>query len=106
LGYAFDRILLFATGGGAYGNIQASDSAFTGSQSSNKFGWTAGAGVEVALAPNWTAKLEYLYVNLGNGSCTSTTVCGTSSTSVATVNDTVKLQENLVRAGINYKFAF
>jgi len=62
--------------------------------SSTQVGWTAGAGVEYAFTPNWTAKVEYLYVDLGNLSCNLNCASGTS----------VTLTENIVRAGINYKF--
>jgi outer membrane immunogenic protein len=111
IGYAFDRILLYGTGGGAFGNIIASDSSpgLTGTQSTSVFGWTAGAGIEAALSQNWTAKIEYLYVSLGNGSCNTAGPCGTYAIGPlagTTVNDSVSLKENLVRAGINYKFSF
>jgi len=72
VGYAFDRILLYVTGGGAYGNIEAIANGV--SNNNTEFGWTAGAGIEAALAYNLTVKVEYLYVDLGNGSCT--TACG------------------------------
>ena len=83
-------------GSGAFGNIKATTPL--GSNSNNEFGWTAGAGIEYALAQNWTAKVEYLYVSLQNGSC-STAVCGGGS-------PTVSLNENIARAGVNYKFSF
>ena len=63
--------------------------------SSTKAGWTAGAGVEAAFADNWTARLEYLYVDLSKASCG--TACGG-----APIN--VTFTQNLVRAGIDYKF--
>ena len=66
LGLAMDRVLFYATGGLAFGNI---DSAIlndpdwlTGNVTA---GWTAGAGIEYALRPGWKAKLEYLHVDLG-----------------------------------------
>jgi outer membrane immunogenic protein len=96
LGYAFDRILLYATGGAAFGNVQAIANGV--GNSSTEVGWTAGGGIEVAFAPNWTAKVEYLYVDLANESCT--TACGSPPT------QSVSLTENLVRAGINYKFGY
>jgi outer membrane immunogenic protein len=100
LGYAFDRILLYGTGGGAFGNVTASTpgSGF-GNNSSTDFGWTAGVGIEGALTQNWTAKVEYLYVSLANGTCT--TACGSPVNAPA-----VTLKENLIRGGINYKFSF
>ncbi len=98
VGYAFDRILLYVTGGGAYGNIEAIANGV--SNNNTEFGWTAGAGIEAALAYNLTVKVEYLYVDLGNGSCT--TACG----SPPSATQSVSLTESLVRAGLNYKFSF
>jgi len=102
VGYAFDRVLLYATGGGAFGNVKATLTTtaptFTGSTDSTEFGWTAGAGVEFALTDNVTAKVEYLFVDLSNGSC-SITVCTAATAAVP-----VSFSANLVRAGINFKF--
>jgi outer membrane immunogenic protein len=96
LGYAFDRWLPYITAGGAYGNVKAT--LTTGgtetSESSNKFGWTVGAGLEYAFLGNWTAKLEYLYVDLGS-----------FDAGTAPVVNTVSFKENILRAGLNYKFA-
>ncbi len=99
-GYAIDRVLLYATAGGAFGNETAKGSvgALTTTTSSTQAGWTAGAGLEFAFAPNWTAKAEYLYVSLANGSFSLPTA------PVATTGS-VKFNENLVRAGVNFKFA-
>jgi outer membrane immunogenic protein len=105
VGYAADRFLFYATGGGAYGNVEAS---LTGLpfQSSTEFGWTAGAGVEVAFAENWTAKIEYLYVDLGNNaSCNTSASCGFDAAGVA-ANDSVKFTESMIRGGVNFKFNF
>ena len=65
-GYAFDRFLVYGTAGAAFGNVQAnfSNDPVSGA---TEAGWTAGAGVEVALAQNWTAEAEYLFVDLANG---------------------------------------
>jgi len=101
-GFALDRAFFFATGGGAFGDIKASLPAALGggSNDSTQFGWTAGAGVEVAFAQNWTSKLEYLYVDLANGSCT--TACFSPPGPAAAVS----FSTNLVRGGVNYKFGF
>jgi outer membrane immunogenic protein len=98
-GYAFGSVLLYGTAGGAFGDIQAavSPGAF---DTSTKVGWTAGAGVEVFFAPNWTAKVDYLFVDLSQGSCASVANCGGAAGSAVTYN------ESLVRAGINYKFGW
>ena len=92
-GYAADRVLFYGTFGGAYGNIESG--ASTGTLfNNNKLGWTAGAGVEAALADNWTARVEYLFVDFQNDSPFSS----------GGVPITVKLNENLVRFGVDYKF--
>ena len=93
-GWAFDRVLVYGTGGVAFAPVQ---SGFNGGalSSTTQTGWTAGAGLEFAFAPNWTVKAEYLYVDLGNTTCA--TDCFPASTSV-------KFTENVVRAGINFKF--
>jgi outer membrane immunogenic protein len=64
------------------------------SSSSSQLGWTIGAGLEYAFMGNWSAKLEYLYVDLGN-----------FDAGIAPVVNTVSFKENIVRAGLNYKFS-
>jgi outer membrane immunogenic protein len=95
LGYAADRFMPFVTGGAAFGDIRASTPGFAGANNTNA-GWTVGAGLEFAIAGNWTAKAEYLYVNLGKFNCGIS--CG------ALVTDNVSFTTNLVRAGVNYRF--
>jgi outer membrane immunogenic protein len=100
-GYAFDRVLVYGTAGGAFGNIkpQLSVPPIVGSSNSTEFGWTAGAGLEFALALNWTARIEYLFVDLSKGSFS----CGLAQcTSVTTVP--VSFDASLVRIGLDYKF--
>jgi outer membrane immunogenic protein len=100
-GYAWDRVLFYVTGGGAAGNIKATvNGSGLGTDNTNAFGWTGGGGIEFAIAPNWTAKAEYLYVALGNGTCNA--ACGTPAAGAASVT----LKENLARVGVNYKFNF
>ena len=98
LGYAFDRWLPYITGGGAYGRVTAKIDVppvgFAASSSSDQLGWTVGVGLEYAFLSNWSAKIEYLYVDLGSF----------NSAPVAPVNN-VSFKENIVRAGLNYKFS-
>jgi outer membrane immunogenic protein len=70
VGYSFDRFLVYGTGGAAVGDVRANFSNEPVSDATEA-GWAAGAGVEYAVARNWTAKAEYLFVNLANGSCTT-----------------------------------
>lgn len=101
-GYAFNQVLLYGTGGAAFGNLQASSGTLPFSNSTQT-GWTAGAGIEYAFTPNLTAKIEYLYVDLGSQSCGSPN-CGAFVGGVGPVATNVSLTENIVRAGINFKF--
>jgi outer membrane immunogenic protein len=94
LGYAADRFMPYVTGGLAVGDIQASLPGFAGGKVTNT-GWTAGGGIEFALPGHWTAKAEYLYVDLGNYSCGIS--CGATG-------QTVSFTANLFRGGINYRF--
>ncbi|MFG1271075.1 outer membrane protein [Xanthobacter flavus] len=91
LGYSFDRVLVYGTGGFAYG--QGSANFFSLTSSSTQTGWTLGLGAEVGFDRNWSAKLEYLYVDLGSA---------TFATAVGPVN--TGLDANILRAGVNYRF--
>jgi outer membrane immunogenic protein len=95
VGVAFDRFLPYVTGGLAVGDINANVSGI-GSATATNAGWTVGGGFEYALGNNWSTKLEYLHVNLGGFDC------GTACS--ATPPATVRMDEDLVRGGINYKF--
>src|SRR3984893_13790433 len=68
LGYAFDRFLPYVAGGFAAGDIRATTPGFSGATQTN-LGWAVGAGLEVAIAGNWSAKAEYLHVGLGHLNC-------------------------------------
>ena|SRR5579871_2842803 len=107
---AAPKVLLYATGGLAYGEVASSAtlapvttgiSAVIPGVNSTNVGWTLGVGVEGVIAGNWTAKLEYLYVDLG-------TVSGSFATTIGTTNlvgnFSSRVTDNVVRAGINYKF--
>ena len=103
-GYAWDRVLVYGTAGGAGANVETALSGLP-YQSNPEWGWTAGAGVEVALAEHWTFKVEYLFVDLGNASCNHGYSCGFDARAAAiNSNMTVKLNENLIRVGLNFKY--
>jgi outer membrane immunogenic protein len=94
-GYAAGRFMPYVTGGAAFGNIRATTPGFAGASNTDA-GWTVGGGIEAALAGNWTAKAEYLYVSLGSFNCG--VACG------VTAVDNVSLRANILRAGVNYRF--
>jgi outer membrane immunogenic protein len=95
VGYAFDRFLPYVTGGLAVGDIKASTPGFAGATQTN-LGWTIGAGMEVAIVGNWSAKAEYLHVDLGSFNCALS--CG------LVTPDNVSFKAELMRGGVNYKF--
>ena len=88
-GYALNNVLLFGTGGLAFGELRAT--TFGLSESHTNAGWTLGVGAEIGFAPNWSAKVEYLYVDLANSNFVIT---GASN----------GYRFGLIRAGVNYRF--
>ncbi len=98
VGYAFDRMLFYGTAGAAFGNIQTGLNPPSTFDSSVEAGWTAGAGLEFALTQNWSAKVEYLFVDLPNAACTTVANCGGAAGSIVSFN------EGVLRAGVNFKF--
>lgn len=88
-GYAFSNVLFYGTAGLAFGELRAQTFGWT--ESHTTAGWTIGAGAEVGFAPNWSAKLEYLYIDLSTSQFAITGVSNGYSASV-------------VRAGVNYHF--
>lgn len=88
-GYAFSNVLFYGTGGLAFGELRGQTFGWT--ESHTTAGWTIGAGAEVGLAPNWSAKLEYLYIDLSTSQFAITGVSNGYSASV-------------IRAGVNYHF--
>jgi outer membrane immunogenic protein len=115
-GVTQDNWLWYVTGGYAYGYVRDQAAGFplgngqTGSGSARvtQSGWTVGAGVETRLgASNWSAKLEYLYVNLGHFTydandphCASPGFCGPADPGAFRARSSV--QDHVVRVGLNY----
>lgn len=88
-GFAYSNFLFYLTAGLAYGNVKA-ESAFL-SESRTQLGWTVGLGGEMGITQNWSAKIEYLYMDLGSRTYT---VTGTSNA----------FHNNILRVGLNYHF--
>jgi outer membrane immunogenic protein len=99
VGLATGSVLTYFTGGFAYGNVKTTfnntgNSADSLSLSNTRTGWTIGSGVEAALGGNWTGKIEYLYVDLGN------------QNGVTPVNGFVvgsDVRASVFRVGLNYR---
>jgi outer membrane immunogenic protein len=101
------KVLLYATGGLAYGEVKSTETVgvLTGfSNSDIRVGYTVGAGVEGVIGGNWTAKLEYLYVDLGKVSSSFLTTAPAFGGGVLTSNFSSRITDNVLRAGINYRF--
>lgn len=113
LGYAWNRTLLYVTGGAAISDLRYSQSIVTTlagasgalSVSDTKFGWTAGAGFEYGFSPNWSLKGEYLFVRFdglsGQSALVATDGSGNSNIYNAAVN---RLDTHIGRVGVNYRF--
>jgi outer membrane immunogenic protein len=106
------ELLLYGTGGLAYGRVDASaNSQFLDGDeaqapagvSKTKVGWTAGAGAEWMFARNWSAKLEYLYIDLGSESAIGDVTQKQVLVPFA-VGYTWHTRENIARVGVNYHF--
>jgi outer membrane immunogenic protein len=113
-GYAFDRALIFATGGLAYGGVKAESSAseydgsntdlFAGSASGAKLGYALGGGVEYAFAANMSLKAEYLYYDLGKADYAVAAANTIAAGEGLFVNASQRLDGSLVRIGLNVRY--
>jgi outer membrane immunogenic protein len=88
-GYALNNILFYATGGLAYGGGRVDLSPLSESHSS--IGWTAGGGLEVGLTRHWSAKAEYLHVDL-------------AAQNYALTGVSHEITANVLRLGANFRF--
>jgi outer membrane immunogenic protein len=102
------KVLLYATGGLAYGGVNSSEiigaPAFGFSTSDTRAGWTVGAGVEGVIGGNWTAKLEYLYIDLGTTSGSFLTPIAAFGGGFVSANYSSHITDNILRVGVNYRF--
>lgn len=100
LGYTQDNWMIYATAGGALANVQSSIVGPPGiiSEKHWHWGWTAGAGLEVRLSHDWSAKVEYLYVGLQDKAYFSP-----APSLVFPSNQRLHIDDHIVRVGVNYK---
>jgi outer membrane immunogenic protein len=106
LGYVFDnRLLVYGTGGWAYGHVNnrasfEQDPLHTVSETLTKYGWTAGGGADWAFMDHWIARVEVLYVDLGN----STTNLAPASSINSSCRFGFRNTYTIGRLGLSYKF--
>jgi len=108
-----NRLMIYGTGGVAYGGGNSQFSVFdhttgsfwSGNPSGSRVGWVIGGGVEYAITNNITIKGEYLYADLGSSSFNS---LGNAASAIAfpgvSVGGKVAYNASIFRAGVNYKF--
>jgi outer membrane immunogenic protein len=102
-----DNLLIYATGGLANGSVEAKFSAIgpsvgaVGSRHKTLWGWTVGGGLEYGMGP-WSAKIEYLHYDIG----TLTFYTIDSVTPGALIKASTKFDGDMVRVGVNYRFAW
>lgn len=121
LGWLFTpTLLVYGTGGLAYGGVNVNLTSFqsvsfagallpvqggTAGVSDTRVGWTAGGGLEWMFMPNWSAKAEYLYYDLGPVTGSAVNVALFGAPTVASVSQfSTRFNGNIVRAGVNYHF--
>ncbi len=97
VGYAMDRTLVYATGGVAFGKVDAASTvgAVTATDSNTHVGWTAGAGLEYAVTQNITTRAEYRYTDLGDKTYDFGAAGGAGK---------IGVDSHAVRVGASYKF--
>ena len=96
VGLATGPVLTYITAGYAYGNVNTTvtEGGVASSVGSGRGGWTWGSGVEAALGGNWTGKIEYLWLDLGNR---------TDALAFAGQSLRSEYRENIFRVGLNYR---
>jgi outer membrane immunogenic protein len=107
-------LLVYGTGGLAYGQANLTTSVFqaagavvgtaAGSFSDTRVGWTAGGGVEWLFLPKWSAKVEYLYYDLGSVTTSSALTYNVAPGVIGTTQSSARFNGHVVRAGVNYHF--
>jgi outer membrane immunogenic protein len=103
-GFAFDRFLIYGTGGAGYGEFKSTQTlttllgSVTAATSERRLAWVAGAGIEAAIARNWSVKFEYLYLDTGTFNTTY------SLLGVGLITEQDRMTESIVRLGVNYRF--
>jgi outer membrane immunogenic protein len=103
---SFDRALFYLKAGGAWAHdtyeITALGPFAHSSVSANRMGWTAGGGIEFALQRNWSAKLEYDFMDFG----THNYPIDLTPTSIGLTTVNIQQRIQVVKFGLNYRFGW
>ncbi|MBU3888418.1 porin family protein [Methylosinus sporium] len=105
------RLLIYGTGGFAYGEVNRPTIGWWGNNGNDvRSGWTAGGGVEWAFLPNWSAKVEYLYTELNDNANNNNNwlllapIVQPGIVGIGALTWNRRTQISTVRAGVNYHF--
>jgi outer membrane immunogenic protein len=103
LGIAFDRLLVYGKGGAAWVNdkYQLTSPFLNFNASETRWGWIVGAGAEYSFTDNWSAKIEYNYLDFSSRS-----VRFTDTTDQIVLNSNIRQSVQVVKTGINYRFGW
>ena len=106
VGYAWDRVLLYATGGVAFAGINGSISTPFGydSASTTRVGWTVGGGLEYAITNNWSVRAEYRYAQFGHSTVYANNSFVVPGLTAVGAFGNRTINENRVQVGFSYKF--
>ena len=113
-GYAIDRLLVFGTGGLAFGGTHSSSSSvgtdhditdtFAGSKSATRVGWAAGGGAEYAFNDHWVGRIEGIYYDLGKVSYAVSPQDINSEAEGLSPTASHRFNGTIARVGLSYKF--
>lgn len=105
VGYAFNNVLFYGKGGVAWSDNDYTHPATGGAgqalyytASETRTGWLLGVGIEYGFAPNWSAKVEYNYIDFGSDNVTFNDATG------RWVTFGIDRTQNVIKAGLNYRF--
>ena len=102
LGFALDRVLFYGKGGTAFANDKYEINSIVAYRANEtRWGWMAGAGIEYSFTDNWSAKIEYNYLDFG-----SRGVRFTDTTGFFGLDTSIRERIHVAKVGINYRFGW
>jgi outer membrane immunogenic protein len=118
-GWVTNGWMWYLTGGAAWGRVEqnltltatpfffATGTTSAASFTHDRLGWTVGAGVETQIWGGWSAKAEYLYVDLGSVTNSFTSALDPGQVvPTQTTTSSFSIHDHLVRVGLNYRFGW
>ena len=101
-GFALDRVLFYGKGGAAFANDKYEINSIAAYRANEtRWGWMAGAGIEYSFTDNWSAKIEYNYLDFG-----SRAVRFTDTTGFFALDTSIRERIHVAKVGINYRFGW